>query len=289
MSKQILVNFSHYETRVATLENGEIRSLHIEREEDKNVVGNIYLGVVKRVLPGMQAAFLELGLERTAFLYVDDIIDQPFGGDVDLLDESSESEGDGEASLELGADDDGEPLKESYDEEVAEEGGRQRWEREVTEVGGPSEASQPVQAQASETETDVGEPSEEFFEKSPEERAEELVVSTEEEEDDDDEEEEEELYESDDIDDEDLDSDANEEEIEAREASSEEDEDFREEELEPSKETEKQLKSSETQTEKLAEPRESAQSHREQSSESVTDPKESKVDSSEKMASKPAD
>ncbi|NDD03771.1 MAG: Rne/Rng family ribonuclease, partial [Proteobacteria bacterium] len=62
MSKQILVNSNHYETRVALLEDGEIKQLHIEREEDKNVVGNVYLGVVKRVLPGMQAAFLELGL-----------------------------------------------------------------------------------------------------------------------------------------------------------------------------------------------------------------------------------
>jgi ribonuclease G len=94
MSKQILVNASHYETRVATLEDGEIRQLHIEREEDKNVVGNIYLGLVKRVLPGMQAAFLELGLERTAFLYVDDIIDNPFGPDVDLLDEDEDEGGD---------------------------------------------------------------------------------------------------------------------------------------------------------------------------------------------------
>lgn len=110
MSKQILVNSSHYETRVATLENGEIRQLHIEREEDKNVVGNIYLGVVKRVLPGMQAAFLELGLERTAFLYVDDIIEQPFGGDVEVLDTTDDGEGDGEPSLEI--------LDESEDEEA---------------------------------------------------------------------------------------------------------------------------------------------------------------------------
>src|SRR3954469_23469370 len=92
MSKQILVNASHYETRVATLENGEIRELHIEREEDRNVVGNIYKGIVKRVLPGMQAAFLELGLERTAFLYVDDIIDNPLGGDVEFDDEEEEDE-----------------------------------------------------------------------------------------------------------------------------------------------------------------------------------------------------
>ena len=94
MSKQILVNSNHYETRVALLEDGEIKQLHIEREEDKNVVGNVYLGVVKRVLPGMQAAFLELGLERTAFLYVDDIIDEPFGSDVDVLDEEESDDSD---------------------------------------------------------------------------------------------------------------------------------------------------------------------------------------------------
>src|SRR5580765_4170716 len=90
MSKQILVNSSHYETRVATLEDGEIRSLHIEREEDRNVVGNVYKGVVKRVLPGMQAAFLELGLERTAFLYVDDIVQDPFGSDVEVEEDETD-------------------------------------------------------------------------------------------------------------------------------------------------------------------------------------------------------
>jgi ribonuclease G len=193
MSKQILVNFSHYETRVATLENGEIRSLHIEREEDKNVVGNIYLGVVKRVLPGMQAAFLELGLERTAFLYVDDIIDQPFGGDVDLLEEDTESEGETDSSVELGAEDDGEPLKESYDEEVEEEGGRQKWERDVTEVSAKGPVT--VETKTTEASPEVTEESEEFFEKSPEERAEELVAKGEVDQDDEDD-----LFESEDSD-----------------------------------------------------------------------------------------
>lgn len=110
MSKQILVNASTFETRVATLENGEIRQLHIEREEDKNVVGNIYKGVVKRVLPGMQAAFLELGLERTAFLYVDDIIEEPLGSDVELFEEE---EGDYAGDL---------PPEEGEDGETAEDG-----------------------------------------------------------------------------------------------------------------------------------------------------------------------
>ena len=172
MSKQILVNFSHYETRVATLENGEIRSLHIEREEDKNVVGNVYLGVVKRVLPGMQAAFLELGLERTAFLYVDDIIDQPLGGDVDILEDDTDATT-GEVSTtpsELSTEDDGEPLKESYDEEVqAEESSRQKWERDVTEVSPKGPIT--VEARSQEKPPVIGEEDQEteaFLEKSPE-------------------------------------------------------------------------------------------------------------------------
>src|ERR1700741_4354424 len=92
MSKQILVNASPYEIRVAILGDSEIKQLHMEREEDRNVVGNVYKGVVKRVLPGMQAAFLELGLERTAFLYVDDITDDPFGSDVEVEEENDEDE-----------------------------------------------------------------------------------------------------------------------------------------------------------------------------------------------------
>ncbi len=114
MSKQILVNSSPYETRVATLEDGEIRSLHIEREEDRNVVGNIYKGVVKRVLPGMQAAFLELGLERTAFLYVDDIIDEPFGTEFDYGE--TERDGGGDETGETDPDD-GSDLEPELEEE----------------------------------------------------------------------------------------------------------------------------------------------------------------------------
>ncbi len=124
MSKQILVNSSPYETRVATLEDGEIKSLHIEREEDRNVVGNIYKGLVKRVLPGMQAAFLELGLERTAFLYVDDIIDEPFGTEFDYgEDEGEGGEGDSEFEGDLDGDLDGEdPLDPEGPEEEAAPG-----------------------------------------------------------------------------------------------------------------------------------------------------------------------
>ncbi len=121
MGRQILVNASPYETRVATLEDGEIKQLHIEREEDRNVVGNIYKGVVKRVLPGMQAAFLELGLERTAFLYVDDIIEDPLGADVEYEDEGGEGEDREEGEPRDARDDDDEENLDDDDDDRGED------------------------------------------------------------------------------------------------------------------------------------------------------------------------
>src|SRR5262249_29635214 len=75
MGKNLLViNVDIRETRVALIENGIIAELHIERETSKGTLGNIYLGKVSRVLPGMQAAFIDVGLERAAFLHVEDLI-----------------------------------------------------------------------------------------------------------------------------------------------------------------------------------------------------------------------
>jgi ribonuclease G len=75
MAKNLLViNVDIRETRVALIENGIIAELHIERESSKGTLGNIYLGRVSRVLPGMQAAFIDVGLERAAFLHVEDLI-----------------------------------------------------------------------------------------------------------------------------------------------------------------------------------------------------------------------
>src|SRR4051812_16610378 len=75
MAKNLLViNVDIRETRVALIENGIIAELHIERETQKGTLGNIYLGKVSRVLPGMQAAFIDVGLERAAFLHVEDLI-----------------------------------------------------------------------------------------------------------------------------------------------------------------------------------------------------------------------
>ncbi|HUJ54171.1 MAG TPA: ribonuclease G [Steroidobacteraceae bacterium] len=74
MSVEILVNVAPRETRAAILENGVVQELHIERTSRRGLVSNLYKGRVSRVLPGMQAAFVEIGLERTAFLHAADIV-----------------------------------------------------------------------------------------------------------------------------------------------------------------------------------------------------------------------
>ena len=73
MSTEIICNTTGRETRVALMDHGRLAELHIDRGDDRGFVGNIYLGRVVRVLPGMQAAFVDVGLERAAFLYVGDI------------------------------------------------------------------------------------------------------------------------------------------------------------------------------------------------------------------------
>jgi ribonuclease G len=70
---EILINVTPQETRVAVVEQGTVQELHVERSAARGLVGNIYLGRVARVLPGMQSAFVEMGLERAAFLHIADI------------------------------------------------------------------------------------------------------------------------------------------------------------------------------------------------------------------------
>ena len=74
MSSEILVNIGPQETRVALVEGGAAQEVHLQRASRHGLTGNIYKGVVQRVLPGMQAAFIEIGLERTAFLHVNDMV-----------------------------------------------------------------------------------------------------------------------------------------------------------------------------------------------------------------------
>jgi len=81
MQNDILVNWSPQETRVAVVENGAVQELHVERTLERGLVGNIYLGKVSRVLPGMQSAFVDIGLERAAFLHVADVWQRHDGAD----------------------------------------------------------------------------------------------------------------------------------------------------------------------------------------------------------------
>ena len=74
MSEELLINITPQEARIAYIENGVLQEVHIERTSKRGIVGNIYKGKVSRVLPGMQAAFVDAGLERTAFLHASDIV-----------------------------------------------------------------------------------------------------------------------------------------------------------------------------------------------------------------------
>lgn len=85
---EILIDSNPFEKRVAIVEQGRLVEFYVEREKDRGITGNIYKGKVVRVLPGMQSAFIEVGLQRTAFLHVSDI-QEPFE---DLEEEGDESE-----------------------------------------------------------------------------------------------------------------------------------------------------------------------------------------------------
>ncbi len=78
MYRKIVINDTGHETRVALLEDGTIVELFIERKDDADITGNIYKGKVQRVLPGMQAAFIDIGLSQAAFIHVNDLVDDDF-------------------------------------------------------------------------------------------------------------------------------------------------------------------------------------------------------------------
>ena len=91
-SKLIVVNAAPYETRVATLESGILVELLIERGEGRNSVGNIYNGKVIRVLPGMQAAFVDIGMDKAGFLFAGDFVTPTLEFDADPSEEEEEAE-----------------------------------------------------------------------------------------------------------------------------------------------------------------------------------------------------
>src|ERR1700752_1714695 len=75
MSKELVISASSHERRVAILEEGQLVEIYIEREKEFALVGSIYKGKVTRVLPGMQSAFVDIGLDGDAFLYVSDVFE----------------------------------------------------------------------------------------------------------------------------------------------------------------------------------------------------------------------
>src|SRR4029079_7750855 len=74
MTKEMIISTNGHETRVAILEDDLLAEVFVERERSRGVVGNVYKGRVSKVLPGMQSAFVDLGLERDGFLYVSDVV-----------------------------------------------------------------------------------------------------------------------------------------------------------------------------------------------------------------------
>lgn len=129
MASELIINASLPETRIAIIEDGKIQDVLVERSTDRGITGNIYKGRVTRVLPGMQAAFVDIGLEKAAFLYVDDIYVDPRVWAI-----KSENEGvvsaeaqemSDDSQTEESSDDQGEDLNEGSDEEAGEDAGEE--------------------------------------------------------------------------------------------------------------------------------------------------------------------
>ncbi len=96
MSKEIIINSNPQETRVAVVEDDLLTEIYIEREKQRGIVGNIFKGRVTKVLPGMQSAFVNIGLDRDAFLYVADVIDSIEEAETVLSDDEEASDLGGE-------------------------------------------------------------------------------------------------------------------------------------------------------------------------------------------------
>src|SRR5499427_4179929 len=90
MTKEMIISSNGHETLVAILEDDLAAEIFVERERHRGVVGNVYKGRVSKVLPGMQCAFIDLGLERDGFLYVADVVDAM--EEFDKLDSGEEDE-----------------------------------------------------------------------------------------------------------------------------------------------------------------------------------------------------
>ena len=92
MYKELMINVTEHETRVALLEDGTIVELFVDRPDNADIAGNIYKGRVQRVLPGMQAAFIDIGLQQAAFIYVDDVYGDHYEELVERFDQHNNDE-----------------------------------------------------------------------------------------------------------------------------------------------------------------------------------------------------
>lgn len=148
MSKEMIISASAHETRVAILEDDQVAEIFIERERHRGVVGNLYKGRVSKVLPGMQSAFVDLGLERDGFLYVTDVIAPSEEFDrLDTDDDAAEGRGAGPSGSPGGGPDSGVPAAPARSGGAARvSGDRGRRDRDPSagsrgERGGPSRRS----------------------------------------------------------------------------------------------------------------------------------------------------
>ena len=91
MSKELLISSTSLETKLAILEDDQVTEIFIERSDNRRILGNIYKGKVTRVLPGMQAAFVDIGLGRDTFLYVTDFFEDYEDYEVLFPDQEGES------------------------------------------------------------------------------------------------------------------------------------------------------------------------------------------------------
>jgi ribonuclease G len=172
MAKNLLViNVDIRETRVALIENGVIAELHLERHGSKGTLGNIYLGKVSRVLPGMQAAFIDIGEERAAFLHVEDLI-RPDDFEAYLSGNRGRNREDDESRTNAGADrgDAAPPTDHQHEDDVAAEEARLDAEalvqdalakHEAGETGPDDEAEEAHHDHDHEVDVDLDEPAEE--------------------------------------------------------------------------------------------------------------------------------
>jgi len=140
----LVINAAGAETRVALVENGTIHEYYLERKREKGIVGNIYKGKVVRVLPGMQAAFVDIGLEKAAFLYVGDVY-----GDPDFSEEFELTEGEHRAEVNEVPDEDEATAAEARAQEqtaAPEPGTAEAAAQQGGEAGPPSADAPPASA-----------------------------------------------------------------------------------------------------------------------------------------------